>query len=107
MNGAQLPSSTGFGLFARRGVQLVERLHGDGDLVLGHADAVVTHPPSDSPLSINCNDTITWPPTLANLMALERRLSRICLNRLAIGDTAGRFSASEVRSTTRAALASG
>ena len=33
----------GAGLLARGGVELMERLHGVGDLVLGHADAVVAH----------------------------------------------------------------
>ena len=52
-------------------------------------------------------DTITWPPALVNLMALERRLSRICLSRRGSATTAGRLGASEVRSTMRSRLASG
>jgi hypothetical protein len=50
---------------------------------------------------------MTCPPAFVNLIAFERRLSRICFSRRGSAMTAGRLGASDVRKTIRSRWASG
>src|SRR5665811_547858 len=94
------------GLPARGSVELVEGLHGIGDLVLAHADAAVAHPHAQLALHNRAGHD-DLPTLFGELDGVGEKIEQDLLEPSRIGTTRGRSSASEVRSTMRERLASG